>query len=77
MRCVRECFPRKKGGEGNFTCKFLIFRVKIFLTLVRFRVGEWRGGGNRGEGGIEGRGNYGEKRGILGEGGKGCCCCFL
>ena len=44
MRCVRKCFPRNKGSEGNFTCKFVIFRIKIFLTLVRFRVGEGRGG---------------------------------
>ena len=44
MRCVGEYFPGKKGSEGNFICKFLIVRVKIFLTLVRFRVGEGRGG---------------------------------
>ena len=40
MHCLRECFPRNKGSEGNFICMSLIFRVKIFLNLVRFRVGE-------------------------------------
>ena len=38
--------------------------------MVRFRIGEGGGGGG-------GRGNDVEKQGILGEGGKGCCCYFL
>ena len=49
---MRECFPRNKGSEGNFTCNFLIFRVKTYFGETTSR-------------GREGRGNYAEKREIL------------
>ena len=31
-------------SKCNFTCTFLIFRVEIFLTMLRFRIREGRGG---------------------------------